>query len=128
MQYKSAKANPASQKDQRKSLRNQMTNAEVVLWLALKNRGVGGYKFRRQQGIGSYILDFYCPELKLCVELDGSSHDYKYDYDEQRTMFLNNQGIRVVRFKNEQVMTCLDGVVEEILHIGEEIKRQMSSP
>ena len=105
-----------------------MTNAEVVLWLALKNRGVGGYKFRRQQGIGSYILDFYCPELKLCVELDGSSHDYKYDYDEQRTMFLNNQGIRVVRFKNEQVMTCLDGVVEEILHIGEEIKRQMSSP
>ncbi|MBR6179941.1 MAG: endonuclease domain-containing protein [Prevotella sp.] len=122
MQYKSAKANPSDQKDQRKGLRHRMTHAEVVLWLALKNRGVGGYKFRRQQGIGPYILDFYCPELHLCVELDGSSHEYKSDYDAQRTNYLNNQGIRVVRFKNEQVITCLEGVIADILRIGKEIK------
>ena len=124
MQYKSAKANPSGQKDQRKSLRYRMTHAEVVLWLALKNRGVGGYKFRRQQGIGPYILDFYCYELKLCVELDGSFHDYKSDYDAQRTKYLNNQGVRVMRFKNEQVINCLEGVIADILRIGEEIKTQ----
>ena len=128
MQYKSAKANPSDQKDQRKGLRHRMTHAEVVLWLALKNRGVGGYKFRRQQGIGPYILDFYCPELHLCVELDGSSHEYKSDYDTQRTKYLNNQGIRVVRFKNEQVITCLEGVIADILRIGKEIKTLTSTP
>ena len=105
-----------------------MTHAEVVLWQALKNRGVGGYKFRRQQGIGPYILDFYCPKLRLCVELDGSSHDCKYDYDVQRTMYLNNQGIRVMRFDNEQVISCLEGVIADILRFGEEIKTQTSTP
>ena len=104
-----------------------MTHAEVVLWQALKNRGVGGYKFRRQQGIGPYILDFYCPELHLCVELDGSSHEYKSDYDAQRTKYLNNQEIRVVRFKNEQVITCLEGVIADILRIGKEIKTLTST-
>ena len=128
MHYKSAKANPTGQKEQRKHLRNHMTYAETVLWNALKNRGVSGYKFRRQQGIGSYILDFYCPELHLCVELDGSSHDYKSDYDEQRTLFLNGQGIRVVRYKNEQVLTCLDGVLNDIILIGEEIKKHTPAP
>ena len=128
MQYKSAKANPSDQKDQRKGLRHGMTHAEVVLWQALKNRGVGGYKFRRQQGIGPYILDFYCPKLRLCVELDGSSHDCKYDYDVQRTMYLNNQGIRVMRFDNEQVISCLEGVIADIIRFGEEIKPQISTP
>ena len=128
MHYKSAKANPTGQKEQRKQLRNHMTYAETVLWNALKNRGVSGYKFRRQQGLGSYILDFYCPELHLCVELDGSSHDYKSDYDEQRTLFLNGQGIRVVRYKNGQILTCLDGVLNDIIRIGEEIKKHTPAP
>ena len=114
MHYNTAKANDATQKDQRKSLRSNMTPAEATLWRALKGRGAGGLKFRRQQGIGPYVLDFYCPERRLCVELDGSSHDYRYEYDEQRTQYLAEQGIRVVRFRNEQVFTCLDGVVAEI--------------
>ena len=115
MRYNSAKANDAEQKELRKSLRSNMTPAEAMLWRALRGRGAGGLKFRRQQGIGPYVLDFYCPERRLCVELDGSSHDYRYDYDEQRTKFLASQGIRVVRFHNEQVFTCLDGVVAEIV-------------
>ena len=119
MHYNTAKANDATQKDQRKALRSNMTPAEATLWRALKGRGAGGLKFRRQQGIGPYVLDFYCPERRLCVELDGSSHDYRYEYDEQRTQFLAEQGIRVVRFRNEQVFTCLDGVVAEIIRAAQ---------
>ena len=119
MHYNTAKANAATQKDQRKALRSNMTPAEATLWRALKGRGAGGLKFRRQQGIGPYVLDFYCPERRLCVELDGSSHDYRYEYDEQRTQFLAEQGIRVVRFRNEQVFTCLVGVVAEIIRAAQ---------
>ena len=93
MHYQTAKANNAEQKDQRKALRNNMTPAEAMLWRALKGRGAGGLKFRRQQGIGPFILDFYCPEHRLGIELDGESHRHKYDYDEQRTVYLRQQGI-----------------------------------
>ena len=123
MHYKSAKSNSCEQRDLRKSLRQNMTPSEAARWLALRGRGAGGYKFRRQQGIGPFVLDFYCPELKLCVELDGSSHDYRFDYDEQRTRFLDEQGIRVIRFQNEQVWSGIEGVVAEIVRIGREIKR-----
>ncbi len=123
MHYKSAKANDKEQKLQRKSLRNNMTPAEASLWRWLRGRGAGGWKFRRQQGIGPYVLDFYCPELRLCVELDGSSHDYKYEYAEQRTKYLNEQGIRVVRFPNELVWDNPEGIVGEIVRIGEEMNR-----
>ena len=85
-------------------------------------------KFRRQQGIGPYILDFYCPERKLCVELDGSSHDYRYDYDEQRTAYLNGQGIRVVRFTNEQVFSCMNSVVAEIVRVANDITDPTPNP
>ena len=115
MQYKSAKANNPDQLDMRRHLRTNMTPAEATLWKALRGRGAGGWKFRRQQGIGPFILDFYCPEQRLCVEIDGSAHDHSYDYDQQRTEFLEAQGIRVIRFSNDQVFTCLEGVVDEII-------------
>ena len=79
MRYKSAKANDSEHKVIRKSLRNNATLAEAILWRALKGRGAGGLKFCRQQGIGQYVLDFFCPELLLCVELDGNSHDFKFE-------------------------------------------------
>ena len=125
MRYKSAKANCLEQKDQRKSLRNHATPAEALLWRALKGKSAAGFKFRRQQGIGPYILDFYCPFLKLCIELDGSSHDYKSEYDAVRTSFLQSQSIRVIRFKNEQVWANVDDVVAEIIRIGNTIKSSM---
>ena len=126
MRYQSAEANNPDQKNIRKSLRNNATLSETILWRALKGRAAGGYKFRRQQGIGPYILDFFCPELLLCVEIDGSSHDYKYEYDERRTLFLRSQGIRVIRFSNEQVSTCLDGVVSEIIRIARDMDSKKS--
>ena len=115
MRYKSTNANEETQKERRKLLRNNSTMAEIKLWNELKGRKVGGLKFRRQQGIGSYILDFYCPELKLCVELDGNSHEMKQEYDIERTLFLNGQGIEVLRFSNVQVMSHVLSVVNEIL-------------
>ena len=122
MHYKTAKANESEQKILRKELRSHATPAEAVLWKMLKGRNADGMKFRRQQGIGPYVLNFHCPELRLWVELDGSSHDYKYEYDEQRTEFLQNQGIRVLRFSNEQVWQGLDFVVDEIVRVGRLIK------
>ncbi len=122
MHYNTAKANSIKQKETRKQLRNNATSSEALLWKALRGRNAGGYKFRRQQGIGSYILDFYCPELRLCIELDGSSHDHKYEYDERRTAFLNEQGIKVVRFHNEVVLANVDAVAREIVRIGREIQ------
>ena len=114
MHYPSAKANATEQKEQRKSLRSNMTSAEALLWRALKGRGTGGMKFRRQQGVGPFILDFYCPEHRLGIEIDGSSHDYKYEYDEKRTEYLRSQGIRLLRFSNQQVFTSMQGVLAEI--------------
>lgn len=114
MHYNSAKANDSVQKEKRKVLRQNATPAETILWHFLRNRGVGGYKFRRQQGIGPFILDFYCADLRLCVELDGHSHWMKNEYDIARTQFLNSQGIRVVRFPNDHVMSHASSVANEM--------------
>ena len=120
MHYPTAEANATGQKEYRKALRNNMTPAEATLWRALKGRGVGGMKFRRQQSIGPFILDFYCPEHLLGIELDGTSHDCKYEYDEKRTEYLHRQGIRVLRFSNQQVFTSLQGVLAEIVRVANE--------
>ncbi|MBR2234718.1 MAG: DUF559 domain-containing protein [Prevotella sp.] len=125
MHYTNAEANAAEYKDRRKSLRNNLTPAEATLWRALRSRSAGGWKFRRQQGIGPFILDFYCPQIRLCIELDGSAHDFRNDYDDERTAYLKTQGIRVVRFRNEQVFTCLTGVVAEIVRVCNEIANGM---
>ena len=124
MHYNTARANPKEQTELRRQLRNHATAAEAVLWRELKGRGLRGLKFRRQQGIGPYVLDFYCPELRLCIELDGSSHDYKYEYDVQRTAYLREQGIRVVRYSNEQVRTSLNALLVDIARITEEIEKE----
>ena len=129
MYHKEIKANSSEQKVYRKNLRNNMTSAEVVLWQLLRGRKLCGYKFRRQQGIGPFILDFYCPRLKLCVEVDGNSHDYKYEYDEQRSMFLQKQGIKVIRFSNDQIFASVDWVINEITRvIGERCPTPIPSP
>ena len=115
MRYNSAEANSREQREQRKALRNNSTTAEGLMWRVLKGHQCGGLKFRRQQGIGPYILDFYCPELRLCVELDGSSHDYKFEYDEERTAFLERQGIKVLRYRNEDVYCNPLSIADDIL-------------
>ena len=84
----------------RKELRNHSTSAEATLWKMLKGKQIAGLKFRRQHSVGPYILDFYCPQIKL----DGEVHNRQQDYDEQRSYFLNRvEDIEVLRFENRTV-------------------------
>jgi very-short-patch-repair endonuclease len=120
--YKSILANPKSQKEFRKSLRNNLTPSEAKLWWYLKGSQVGGLKFRRQHGIGQYVLDFYCPSLRLCIELDGKVHDSEqaYDHDQERTTFLEENGITVMRFRNDVVHTDVQAIINAILKFAKE--------
>ena len=108
--------NVARLKPRRRELRRGLTIAEARLWNHLKNRKLRGRKFRRQDSVGPYILDFYCPGERLAVELDGAAHDHEaaQDRDSRRTLFLEKAGIRVVRFENCEVIENLEGVLEII--------------
>jgi type I restriction enzyme M protein len=99
-----------------RQLRQQSTDAEQWLWQALRDRRMAGMKFRRQHPINPYVLDFYCHELKLAVELDGGQHnsDPGRARDRQRSRFLEQQGIRVLRFWNNQVFQEAEAVLEAI--------------
>jgi len=108
--------NVASKEEHRKELRNSETVAETVLWKYLKGRQFGGKKFRRQSSVGPYIVDFFCPEKPVVVELDGAPHfgPAAGDYDDRRTRYLQERGIKVIRFENRRLYRDLEGVLEEI--------------
>lgn len=103
-------------KEFRQQLRNNATSAEGTLWKFLKGKQLKGRKIRRQFSVGNYILDFYCPSEKLAIELDGAAHFTPEGQikDEERTLFLNDQGIKVIRFENVDVFDNLNGVLEVI--------------
>ena len=125
------KLNNLSQlKERRKQLRNNSTTEENILWSKLKNRKIFNFKFRRQHSIAYYILDFYCPEKKLCIELDGNQYNQKdnLDYDKNRTEFLNAVGIEVLRFNNYQINTNIDEVVNMISEKLKEEPPQQTNP
>ena len=99
-----------------KDLRKDQTDAEVFMWYLLRERRFCGFKFRRQYPLGGYILDFYCPAVKLAIELDGGGHnaDEQRCYDRERTRILEGTGIRVVRFWNHDVLNEIESVLETI--------------
>jgi very-short-patch-repair endonuclease len=97
-----------------KSLRSGQTDAETKLWVHLRAHRFFGLKFKRQKPIGTFIVDFVCLEQKLIIELDGSQHADKVDYDEQRTKYLENEGYKVLRFWNNQVLQEMESVLEAI--------------
>jgi very-short-patch-repair endonuclease len=101
---------------QARELRHPQTPAEATLWRALRNRNLN-IKFRRQHPIGHYIVDFYCAQAKLCIELDGASHfeSYQEEYDAARTAFLQEHGCKVIRFTNHDIRYNLNAVVDEII-------------
>jgi very-short-patch-repair endonuclease len=103
-------------------MRRQPTAAEHMLWQALRRRQVDGFKFRRQHTIERFIVDFYCPEASLIIEVDGPIHEYTAEKDAIRQAFLEAQGHRVVRITNEAVFQALPEVIEYIraaLHTAE---------
>ena len=97
-----------------RDLRSRMTDAEALLWMLLRNRRIAGAKFRRQHPAGRYILDFYCEEKKLGIELDGGQHGEAVKYDQQRDDWLHAQGIQVLRFWNNQMLAETEAVMEAI--------------
>ena len=95
-----------------RALRVRSTIAERNLWAELRNRQLGGHKFRRQHAIGPYVVDFACLAERLVVELDGGQHAIAKDKDDERTFWLESQGYRVVRFWNHDVLDNMDGVLQ----------------
>ncbi|MDO6708579.1 endonuclease domain-containing protein [Photobacterium sp. 1_MG-2023] len=110
--------NATENKSFRSQLRTYLTEPERRLWRKLRCHQLG-VKFRRQHGIGRYIVDFYCPDKKLVIEIDGDSHysEVGLQYDEKRDALMAELGIRVLRFTNQEVMRNLDEVVEMIYRL-----------
>jgi very-short-patch-repair endonuclease len=90
---------------------------EGLLWQYLADRRLGGYKFRRQHPIKDYILDFYCAEKKLAIELDGARHAFPFQmiHDKKRTKILEKEGIKVLRYWDYDVLTNTNGILDDIL-------------
>ena len=101
----------------RQYLRNNMTKAEVVLWSKLKGKQLNGLKFRRQCSINNYVVDFYYPERKLAIEIDGDVHAYnsRIIYDKQRQKEIEALGIKVLRYTNADVINNIEGVLFDIV-------------
>ncbi len=97
-----------------REMRGRMTDAEALLWMLLRNRRIAGAKFRRQHPVGRYILDFYCVEKHLGIELDGGQHGEAVAYDQRRDDWLRVQGIQVLRFWNNQMLAETEAVMEVI--------------
>lgn len=99
-----------------RGLRRQSPPAERLLWAQLRDRRLGGFKFRRQRPIGPYFVDFVCLERKLIIEVDGASHDFTIEHDALRDARLRTSGYRVLRFRNDEIRGNSDGVRQAILN------------
>jgi len=112
-------------KNIRKALRKDMTKAEAVFWIHIKNSQLG-YRFRRQYSIGKYIVDFYCPELKLVVEIDGATHDHPdvYKKDQEKQRYLESKGFTVIRYNDEEILNELDAMWDNLYNICEGLSKQ----
>ncbi len=104
-------------KKRRKDLRKNQTDCERILWNILRYKQCNGYRFLRQYSVGSYIIDFYCPKLRLAIELDGGQHaeEIQKTYDQERTAFLLGNDIKELRFWNSEILENLEGVYDKIL-------------
>lgn len=110
------KTNLVEHKELRRKLRHKSTPEEIALWGMLKGRQMCGCQFRRQFSVGAYILDFYCPAVKLCVEVDGIQHQAEENlrHDSKRDAYLSSLGIEVLRIENNAIWNCSDVVVATI--------------
>ncbi len=114
-------------KEEAKRMRKEMTQTERILWERLRREALG-VKFRRQAVILGYIVDFWCPELRLVVEVDGSSHEGQYLWDLERDRRLAALGIRTVRVKAEKILADPDRVVAELSALVAKLRGSSCSP
>ena len=106
-----------------KKLRQNMSEAETRLWHHLRAGRLNGYKFRRQQPMGNYIVDFVCVTPKLIIEADGGQHAEQAEYDQARSLYLSGLGFTVLRFWNDEILRQTDEVLAEILRVLQELER-----
>jgi very-short-patch-repair endonuclease len=111
-----------------RKLRQEQTDAENLLWSHLRAYRLSGLKFRRQQAVGAYVVDFFCPDKKLIVELDGGQHQERVAYDEVRDAWLKSEGYTVLRYWNNEVMANLEGVLEDIGRVAGVFAEASPSP
>lgn len=106
--------NPKKTKKHRQYLRNNMTKWEICLWNELKNKKMFGFKVRRQYGVKNYVIDFYCPKLKLAIEVDGDVHYFKDKKvkDEQKNQALKERGIFLIRIKNSDLEDDYESMIK----------------
>jgi len=97
-----------------RDLRKNMTLSEVLLWNELKNKSMSGFDFDRQRPVGNYIVDFYCKDLFLAIEIDGDTHIYRYDYDDERQKELEKLGVKFLRFDDIEVKKNMSNVLRVI--------------
>jgi very-short-patch-repair endonuclease len=109
-----------------RDMRHSAVSTEHKLWQCLRDRQLGGFKFRRQHPKPPFIADFYCAEAKLIVETDGDSHTEREAYDASRTLHLEHNGLHMIRFMNDDVHRFLDSVLEEILYECERLTQSKS--
>ena len=109
-------------------LRKRMTDAERLLWRHLRNRELGGWKFKRQYPVGPFIVDFICVEKNVVIEVDGGQHAENEELDLQRSAYLNKMGYRVLRFWNNEVLQETEAVLTAMFAILANDKQNSPSP
>jgi very-short-patch-repair endonuclease len=119
-----AKGDGMSNRDRARHLRTNMTDTERFVWQRIRRRQMGGFKFRCQQPIGPFIVDFVCLERKLVLELDGGQHTERAEYDAQRTAWLVERGYRVFRVWNFEAHEEWDAMAERICELLNETDEQ----
>ena len=121
-------ARTAKMTSRARRLRANMTDAERKLWQSLRRGSLNGFNFRRQHPVGPYTLDFYCPQLRLGIEIDGGQHAYQNvaANDHQRNQWLTTKGILILRFWNNDVLTNIEGVLAEIVRIATDRARELT--
>ena len=109
-----------------RQMRHEPTHAENILWEAIRNRKLSNFKFRRQHPIDRFIVDFYCHEFKLAIEVDGDYHleAEQQEYDENRSYNLNEYGVVVLRFSNDEVLYDINKVKSKIIDKITELKKE----
>jgi len=98
-----------------KGLRKRSTEAEITIWQKIRSKQLNGHKFKRQQPIGNYIVDFVCFDRKLIIEIDGGQHAIEKEKDQQRELWLQSEGFAILRFWNTEIFENIDGVLASIM-------------
>jgi very-short-patch-repair endonuclease len=118
--------NKSTMTQRRRTLRKNLPEAEIILWSKLSCKQMLGYKFRRQYSVDQYVIDFYCPELKVAIEVDSDSHFMPgaQEQDKARQEHIEAFGIRFLRFTNEDVCKNVDGVCQTVYNAVDELRKR----